>query len=79
MLTNWRKRWVEIENGILSYYEKYDEKDHKPINVKGKMNLKGAELVQDESFIETGQQTKKIYISGCKGENDLMLDAPVNL
>lgn len=81
LITNWKRRWIELDKGVITYYEKYDEKAKAPKNEKGKMSMKDAELMVDEekgSKEAISTMSTKIYISGGRGENDLMLEAPVN-
>ena len=50
------------------YYEKFDKATNKPVNPKGHMELKGAEILPSH------EPSEKIYISGADGVADLEID-----
>jgi len=79
LIANWKKRWVVLKEGCLVYYASLD-KTGKPVDEKGKMLLKGAELVDDNdegAAVEGSKAVSKIYVCGGEGEKDIMLDCPV--
>jgi hypothetical protein len=73
LLANWKKRYVVLSEGCLVYYEKLD-KNGKPFEEKGRMILKGAEIVDDTA---SEKASSKIYISADVGEKDIMIDCNV--
>lgn len=71
-LKTWNKRFFVLEDGILSYYEGFDEVENKALNFKGRLDLQGSRLVSAEPYTG-GNKGNFIAISDGNGDTCALL------